>query len=92
MKVNNKSGFIGIVSLLVMAAIMCTVFYFAMNAYYKSSSIDKETKQAIEQQHIDTTSYKSVLESTTAQIKQIEQLHWQKAVEMDNYRGEDLAP
>ena len=80
----NNKGFIGLVGLIVTAAILCFMVYFVLARYLgnPSARMDQPTKRAVEESGIDLGTQASVLESTKSKIKEIEDL--------ENKRADDL--
>lgn len=77
-----KFGFIFIELLLVLAIILF-LFYKAIDLYFKKTSINKETENLLLEQGINTTNYKSILDSSRNKIQDIQT---QRAKEIDNIK------
>jgi hypothetical protein len=56
-------------------AIIAFIAYEVFNVYFKKTSVDKETQKIISEQGIDTTSYKSTIDSTREKLKEIQNKH-----------------
>lgn len=69
-----KAGFMFIELLLVLAIIMFIAFK-VFKLYFKGPSLNKETQQVISEQIIDTTSSKSIIDSTRNKLKDIQNQH-----------------
>ena len=69
-----KAGFMFIELLLVLAIIMFIAFK-VFNLYFNKSSLNKETQRAISTQGIDTTSSKSIIDSTRKKLQDIQNQH-----------------
>ncbi len=78
----RKTGFMFIELLLVLAIIMFLAFK-VFKLYFKKSSLNKETQQVISEQGIDTTSPKSIIDSTRNKLKDIQN---QRADESDKIK------
>ena len=70
-----KTGFMFIELLLVIAIIMFIAFK-VFNVYFKKPVLNKETEKVISEQGIDTTSYKSTINSTRDKIEDIQNKHF----------------
>ncbi|MCX5705844.1 MAG: prepilin-type N-terminal cleavage/methylation domain-containing protein [Candidatus Omnitrophica bacterium] len=66
-----KAGF-GFIEILLVLAIIAFIAYKVFNVYFKKTSLDKETQKIISEQGIDTTSYKSTIDSTRDKLKDIQ--------------------
>jgi uncharacterized protein YpmS len=67
----NKAGF-GFIEILLALVIVMFVVFTAFKMYFKKTSLDKETQKIISEQGIDTTSYKSTIDSTREKLKEIQ--------------------
>jgi prepilin-type N-terminal cleavage/methylation domain-containing protein len=67
----GKAGF-GFIEILLVMAIIAFIAYKVFNVYFKKSFLDKETQKFISEQGIDTTSYKSTIDSTRDKLKDIQ--------------------
>ena len=72
-----KAGFMFIELLLVLTIIMFIVFK-VFDLYFKQSSLNKETQKVISEQGIDTTSYKSIIDSTKKKLQGIQDQNMEK--------------
>lgn len=66
-----KTGFMLIELLLVLAIIMFLAFK-VFKLYFKRPSLNKETQRVISEQGIDTTSSKSIIDSTRKKLEDIQ--------------------
>jgi uncharacterized protein YneF (UPF0154 family) len=73
----TKTGFMFIELLLVLVIIMFIAFK-VFNVYFKNPSLNKETQRVISGQGIDTTSYKSIIDSTKKKLQDIQDQHMEK--------------
>ena len=73
--VKDQRGFFSFVGLMLAVILVCFLFFIAFQKYYSHPVVDSETLKEMKSQDvpIDSSTPKSVLESTTAQIKKIEQ-------------------
>ncbi len=69
-----KTGFMFIELLLVLAITMFIAFK-VFKLYFKSPSLNKETQRVTAEQGIDTTSYKSTIDSTRDKLEDIQKKH-----------------
>jgi Tfp pilus assembly protein PilV len=67
----RRNGF-ALLELLLTAIIVLLLFFAFAKLYLKKSPLDKESQQSLQQQGIDTTNYKTTLDSTKAKLKAIE--------------------
>ncbi|MDP2938591.1 MAG: hypothetical protein Q8O13_00690 [Candidatus Omnitrophota bacterium] len=72
-----KTGFMFIELLLVLAIIMFIAFK-VFKLYFKNPSLNKETQKVISEQGINTTSYKSIIDSTKKKLQGIQDQHIEK--------------
>jgi shikimate kinase len=70
----RKTGFMFIELLLVLAIIMFLAFK-VLKLYFKGPSLNKETQGVISEQGIDTTSSKSIIDSTRNKLEDIQNQH-----------------
>ena len=66
-----KAGFMFIELLLVLAIIMFIAFK-VFKLYFKNPSVDKETQGVMSEQGIDTTSSRSIIDSTKKRLQDIQ--------------------
>jgi competence protein ComGC len=65
----NNSGFLGLLELLAVLAIIGIMVYFMLKRFTAAPVMDKDTRQAISEQGIDTTTYRSVVDTTRSTLK-----------------------
>ncbi len=70
----NKRGFMYLEILLVLAIIIFAGFK-VFKAYYKSPTINKETQKIMIEQGIDTTNYKTTVDSYRDKLEDIQKKH-----------------
>ena len=63
------------IELLVVLAIILFIAFKAYKSYFKNPPVDKDTQRAVSEQGIDTTTYRSALDSTRDKLKDIRQKH-----------------
>ena len=71
------------IELLLILLTIIFLYYFMSKFYFKRSSLDKEVEQTLVQQGIDTTNYKTILDSTKAKLANIQEQQAQQ-VETNN--------
>ncbi|MBU0710007.1 MAG: hypothetical protein KJ923_03195 [Candidatus Omnitrophica bacterium] len=78
----NKAGFtfIGIILAL---AIVLFLGYIVLNSYLNMPGIDKETKKLISEQGIDTTTYKTVIDTTKETMQGVTRQRMQQLEAID---------
>jgi len=64
-----RKGFALLEILLVLLVI--AILYVAMTMYYKKPMPDKESQKLLSSQGIDTTSYKTILDSTKKKLQDV---------------------
>ena len=72
-----KTGFMFIELLLVLTIIMFIAFK-VFKLYFKNPSLNKETQRVISGQGIDTTSHKSIIDSTKKKLQGIQDQYMEK--------------
>ena len=70
----EEKGFIGLLSLLFSLAVVCALAYFAYGVYFKKPIADQQTQEMLSSQNIDTSTPKTILDSTRTQIKGMEKM------------------
>ena len=69
---HNEKGFFTILSLLLVVMVMGALYYVAMKVYFKAPMMDSTVGKVAQEQHIDTSSPRTVLNSTVDEIHRIE--------------------
>ena len=82
----DSRGFIGFLTLLLGLVIVGFLYFFMLNPYRNRPVMENSTGKAIEEQHIDTSTYHSILKSTTSEVKRLEQLQLEQARQLDLYK------
>jgi competence protein ComGC len=73
-----KKGF-AFIELLLVIAIILFLFYKVINLYFKNTpAINKETGKVLSEQDINTTDYKSIIDTTKDKIKNIQTQHFKE--------------
>jgi hypothetical protein len=72
-----KTGFMFLELILAVAAVMFLAFA-VFKLYFKQPYINKETQKVISEQDIDTTSYKTTIDSTRSKIEDIQNKHFEE--------------
>lgn len=70
---NTGMGFLGLLELLVVASIILFLAYKMYNGYFRRPIADRQTEKMATEQGIDTTSAKTVLDSTKQKLQAISQ-------------------
>jgi len=66
----DKKGLASLIGLLLAAVIIAFLIYIMMNKKM-GSAVDNKTKKTLEEQGVDTSSYKGILDTTKKKIKDI---------------------
>ena len=83
MKVDGlRKGFAFIETLLVLAIILF-LGYKILNLYFKSSPLNKETGKVLLEQGINTTNYKTIMDSTREKIQTIQKQHTDQLMDIE---------
>lgn len=84
----DNKGYITLVGILLVVVIIGVLYYASANSYFKKPLLDEETHELVEKEGIDTSTYKSLLDSTKEKAKEYEQ-HMQGAEDRmwDRYRN-----
>ena len=72
-----KTGFM-FIELLVVLAIIMFIAFKVFKLYFKNLTLNEETQRAISGQGVDTTSYKSIIDSTKKKLQDIQDQHMEK--------------
>ena len=77
----NSKGFVGLLGLIITAAIISFLAYIMLTRYFDQSSVtmDAPAQEAVKEAGINTSTQRTVLESTKAKIKDIEKMQQQQA-------------
>ena len=67
----KKSGF-GLLEIVLVAAIVIISMLMLINLYLKKPMVDQETGKALREQNIDTSNYKTTLESVRRKVQDIQ--------------------
>jgi hypothetical protein len=81
----NNKGFIGLIGLLIAVAFISVLAYFVFTKYFgKPTGMDQNTLEMANQAGIDTTSQTSILDTTKAAIKGIEEAQQNQSQQLEN--------
>jgi type II secretory pathway pseudopilin PulG len=64
----NNHGFLGLLELLAVLAIIGILAYFMLKRFTAGPVMDKNTQQTMSEQGIDTTTYRSVVDTTRSTL------------------------
>jgi Tfp pilus assembly protein PilE len=78
----NNKGFIGLLEILITTAIIGVLMYIMLKHYSETPAIDKETKKAMSEQGIDTTNYKTIVDTTRTSVQAIQEKEAQRIKEI----------
>jgi hypothetical protein len=78
----HKLGFM-FLELLLVIGIIAFILIQGFKLYSKNPFFDKETKKVIQESGIDTTSYKSTIESTRNKVEDIQNKHLEEIDKLD---------
>ena len=67
----KKSGF-GLLEIVLVAAIVIISMLMLINLYVKKPMVDQETDKALREQNIDTSNYKTTLDSVRRKVQDIQ--------------------
>ena len=81
----NNKGFIGLIGLILTAAIICLLAYFSFTQYFGKPAMDQETKAMTTEAGIDTSTGEiGTLRSMKSKIKDAEELQLRQSQKIDN--------
>lgn len=69
----NKRGFLILIEIMIVVVIILFFYNIMINIRFGASNIDKDTRNTFKEQGIDTSNYKSILDSAKEKIKNIDQ-------------------
>jgi type II secretory pathway pseudopilin PulG len=78
----NNKGFIGLLEILITTAIIGVLMYFMLKHYSGAPAIDKETKKAMSEQGIDSTNYKTIIDTARTSVQAIQEKEAQRLDEI----------
>ena len=64
--VKDKKGIFSLLGLLLATMVVVFLSYILLTVYFKKPAIEKETEAILVQQGIDSSSYQSILDSTSS--------------------------
>jgi hypothetical protein len=69
-----KGGFLTIIGMVIAVAIVCILFYFVAKTYLmRPKDIDQQTAQDLHKQGIDSTNYRTIIDSTRKTVGDLKQ-------------------
>ena len=89
MNIKNDHGFFTVIALLLAAALVGVLYFTMFSKAGTQPHLDRETKNKAAESRIDTSSYKSILDTTKSEVKRIEQLQMDEAKKLDLYQSPD---
>ncbi len=72
-----KAGFM-FLELLLAAIVVMFLAFAVFKLYFKQPQINQETQKVVAEQGIDTTSYKSTVESVRSRVEDIQNKHFEE--------------
>jgi len=78
MKKRSRTGF-GLIELVLVLLTIILLYYLSAKFYFKRPSLNKEVEKTLVQQGIDTTNYKTILDSTKAKLNNIQKQQEERA-------------
>ena len=70
-----KGGFLTIIGVVIAIAIVCILFYFVAKTYLmQPKGLDEQTAQGLHEQNIDTTNYRTIMDSTRKTVGDLNKL------------------
>lgn len=86
-RIANSRGFIGILTILLGLVVVGFLYFVMLNPYRTRPAIENSVGKTLEEQHINTSTYQSILKSTTSEVKRLEQLQLEQARQLDLYKA-----
>ena len=87
----NNKGFIGLLEILIAIVIIGGLMYFMLKRYTTTPVLDKDTKKAMSDQGIDSTNYKTIVDTTRTSVQAIQEKQAQRLKEItDNAANSSL--
>lgn len=68
---NIRTGF-ALIEILLTLAVILFLYYMVTNFYFKKTPVEKKTAEALSEQGIVTTNYKTILDTTKDKIKAVQ--------------------
>ena len=84
LQIRKTAGF-ALIELVLALLTIIFLYYLISKFYFTRSSLNKEVEQTLVQQGIDTTNYKTILDSTKAKLANIQEQQAKQANEATNY-------
>jgi len=70
-RIGNSKGFLTLLGLLIVVAIICILSFKSLSTYFSPRTIDQATNRSLTREGIDTSSYRSLKETTREKINSI---------------------
>jgi competence protein ComGC len=78
----NNKGFIGLLEILLAIVIIGFLMFFMLKRYTATPVLDKDTKKAMSEQGIDSTNYKTIVDTTRTSVQAIQEKEAQRLKEI----------
>jgi competence protein ComGC len=78
----NNRGFIGLLEILIAIVIIGFLMYIMLKRYAGTPVLDKDTKNAMSEQGIDSTNYKTIVDTTRTSVQAIQEKEAQRLKEI----------
>jgi type II secretory pathway pseudopilin PulG len=78
----NNKGFIGLIEILIAIVIISGLMYFMLKRFAGTPVLDKDTKKAMSEQGIDSTNYKTIVDTTRTSVQAIQEKEAQRLKEI----------
>ena len=82
-RIGNSKGFFTLLGLLIVVAIICVLNYKSFSVYFNPHPIDEATNRALTREGIDTSSYRSIKDTTR---KKIDDITRQRTQQIDQFK------
>jgi len=83
MRIDGLREGLAFIETLLVLAIILFLGYKLLNLYFKSSPLNKETGKFISEQGINTTNYKTTMDSTREKIQTIQKQHTDQLMDIE---------
>lgn len=79
---NQERGFLSLLGIVASLIIVCILLYLLLNTYFKKTVPDKRIGIGVTAPNIDTSSYKSIVDSTK---NTVENINKQREAQLDEF-------
>lgn len=86
-RLKDPRGFIGIITLLLGIVVIGFLYFVMLNPYRTKPVTENSIVHTVKEHNIDTSTYQSILQSTTSEVKRLEKLQVDQARQMDLYKA-----